>query len=227
MRPPIFKSKNEQVYTILHEAILVGELAPATRLIIDDIASRLSVSAIPVREAIRQLEAEGFVTMEAHVGATITPIYPNLVIEVFTLLEAMEIATSRAACQHMSARDWMTLEEMIRQMDVHAQDRAQWSRDNKALHQFICERAQMPLIQKMMGKTLAHWERLHMHYFRDVFAMRLEKIQEEHRQLLQAFKHRDADEAERIIRQHNRSALNAYLAHIRHDPLAEVNHDDE
>ncbi len=222
MRPPTFKSKNEQVYSILREAILQGELAPATRLVIDDIASRLGVSSIPVREAVRQLEAEGFVTFAPHVGATITPIYPNLIVEVFTLLEAMEVVTSRAACQHMTDADFVTLETMIRQMDANAHDRTQWSSDNKAFHQLICDLAQMPLMRKMMDKTLAHWERLQMHYFREVFASRVAAVQAEHWQLLEAFKRRDADAAEQIVRQHNRSALAAYWQHIQR---AEEQHD--
>lgn len=216
MRPPIFKSKNEQVYSVLLEAILQGELAPATRLVIDDIASRLGVSSIPVREAVRQLEAEGFVIFEPHVGATITPIYPNLVVEVFTLLEAMEAVTSRAACQHMTDADLAALEALLRKMDASAHDRVQWSSDNKAFHQLICDLAHMPLMRKLMDKTLAHWERLQMYYFREVFASRLEAIQAEHWQLLEAFKRKDADAAEHIVRQHNRSALAAYLQHIQH-----------
>ena len=55
-----FRSKNEIVYQQLRKSIIQGDFKPGTRLVIDQLALELGVSQIPIREAVRQLEADGF-----------------------------------------------------------------------------------------------------------------------------------------------------------------------
>ena len=64
-------TKQQFVYSTLRESILRCELAPGTRLVIDDLAKQFRVSIIPVREALRLLQSEGLVLSTAHVGATV------------------------------------------------------------------------------------------------------------------------------------------------------------
>ena len=71
---PAFQSKNQIIHGVLLDAIIQGEFPPSTRLIIDEMAAKFEVSPIPIREALRQLEADGFVSFEPHVGFTVTPI---------------------------------------------------------------------------------------------------------------------------------------------------------
>lgn len=122
-----FRSKNEAVYDALHQSIIQGEYQPGTRLVIDDLALKLGVSQIPIREAMKQLEADGFVTIEPYVGATITEINADFIYEVFALLESMEVICSRAACRNMSAADLEKLDDMISRMDDSANDPERWS----------------------------------------------------------------------------------------------------
>ena len=64
------RSKNELVYISLKTAIIQGELEPGSRLVIDELANKLGVSQIPVREALRQLEADGFVSIKPQITAS-------------------------------------------------------------------------------------------------------------------------------------------------------------
>src|SRR5260221_9915533 len=66
-------NKQERTYTILRDRIHSGSLAPLARLNIDALARELGVSPIPVREALRRLEAEGRVRFTPNVGAAGTP----------------------------------------------------------------------------------------------------------------------------------------------------------
>ena len=91
------RSKKELVSATLRNAILNGEFAPGMRLVIDDLAKQLGVSAIPVREALQQLSADGYVIIEPYLGARVAPIEAESVVEVFSLLETMEVVSSRAA----------------------------------------------------------------------------------------------------------------------------------
>jgi DNA-binding GntR family transcriptional regulator len=111
------RSKKELVIATLRNAILNGELTPGTRLVIDDLARQLGVSPIPVREALQQLDADGYVAIEPYLGARVTPIEAESVVEVFSLLEIMEVISSRAACQSMSDEDFAVLEQILLNMD--------------------------------------------------------------------------------------------------------------
>src|SRR5688572_27636588 len=155
---PIFRSKNELVYDALKHAILQSELAPGRRVVIDDLAAGMGVSQIPVREALRQLEADGFVTIEPYVGATVTPIHAGLITEIFALLEGLEVISSRAACVTMTEHDVRTLEERIVAMDALIGNPDSWSAENTRLHQFICQRAGMGLVERMMATAFSHWD---------------------------------------------------------------------
>ena len=211
---PAFQSKNQIIHGVLLDAIIQGEFAPSTRLVIDEMATKFEVSPIPIREALRQLEADGFVSFEPHVGFTVTPIHAGLIAEVFALLESMEIMSSCQACKLMTDADLDTLEALIKKMEGSMSDPIRWSQDNKTLHQFICECSQTWLIKKMMQKALDHWNRLQVYYFKDVFSHRVVIAQQEHRDILAALRLRDPQAVERVIRSHNRAALDAYLRYL-------------
>ena len=69
-----FKSKSEIVYDFLKLNILNGKLKPDERIAVADIAKILSVSGIPIREALTKLEAEGLITITPHIGASVVKI---------------------------------------------------------------------------------------------------------------------------------------------------------
>ena len=70
-------SKSEQAYTAVKGRIVDGTYSPGYRLVLAKIAEDLGVSVVPVREAIRRLEAEGLVKFERNVGATVSGIDPQ------------------------------------------------------------------------------------------------------------------------------------------------------
>lgn len=206
----VFKSKKEIVYETLRTDIVNGKFKPGTRLVIDELASQLGVSQIPIREAITQLEADGFVTIEPYVGATITQIDANFIFEVFALLEAMEVICSRAACRVMTDEEMDQVDAMIQKMDQSVDTPNVWSEQNREMHIFICKCARTELVTKMLSKVFDHWERLRLHYLTGVARNRIREAQQEHREILQALRLRDADKAEQAIREHNHRALAGY-----------------
>lgn len=210
-----FKSKKEVVYDQLREEILEGIHRPGTRLVIDELAIRLGISQIPIREAMRQLEADGFVIITPHVGATITNLDANFIYEVFAMLEAMEVISCREACKHITEDDIKTLDSMINQMDTHINHPNQWAQQNKDFHLFICDIAKTQLVRKMMLKVFDHWDRLRFHYLKDVLGFRIHEAQNEHKQILEAFRQRDSDNMKRIIYRHNQGALESYIKYLK------------
>src|SRR5258705_264454 len=71
-------------------AIVDGTLAPGAPLRQDAIARHFSVSAIPVREALRQLESEGWAKVEMNKGATVAQLTPFEAREIYEIRSALE-----------------------------------------------------------------------------------------------------------------------------------------
>jgi len=205
-----FRSKKDAITDALRQAITKGAFRPGERLVIDELASQFGASAIPVREALQQLQAEGLVTIQPYVGATVTAIEAGLIIEIFELLEALELISGRAACRQMSAADFAQFETLVREMDSLTSDLDAWSEANARLHQFICDCAAMPLVKSTLNRVLDQWSRLRSYYLNDVFAHRVGAAQQEHWQMYHAMKAGDEAQLERIVREHNRAARAAY-----------------
>ena len=208
------RSKKELVIETLRDAILSREFTPGTRLVIEDLANQLGVSPIPVREALQQLDADGYVVIEPYLGARVAPIEAESVIEVFSLLETMEVVSSRAACHHMSETDFAVLEKMLLKMDSLISDPELWSRENRYFHSFICDKSGTRLIGSLMSKVLDHWDRLHRYFLKDVFARRLPQAQREHWEIFRTLRTRDPARTEAVVRAHARGAMSAYQKHL-------------
>lgn len=206
----VFRSKNEVVYDYLHEAILQGEYEQGERLVIDELANKLGVSTIPIREALRQLEADGFVKIAPYVGATVTELGADSIFEIFALLETLEAISARSAIQHMTEKDIVHLDKLVKKMDACMDDHENWVKLNKEFHLQICQYAHTQLIKETMRKVLDHWDRLRAYYMKDVLVLRLEMAQVEHRQMVAAFYDGDAALLETLLRTHNKNALAAY-----------------
>jgi DNA-binding GntR family transcriptional regulator len=209
-------TKNAFVYETLREAIIRGELRAGERLIIDELARRYEVSIIPVREALRLLQSEGLVVSVAHVGATVAPMSRESVLEVFTLLEGLELVSSRAAAERATAAQLDDIERLVREMDdaIATDAPERWGDLNTEFHLAISRAAGMPILHQMMQRALDLWDRVRRHYFRGVLSRRARKAQIEHRSILQHLRRRELVALEESIRRHNQNALAAYTAYL-------------
>jgi DNA-binding GntR family transcriptional regulator len=209
-------TKQQAVYRTLRDAILRCELQPGARLVIDELARHLHVSIIPVREALRQLQAEGLVLSVAHVGGTVAPISHASVVEVFTVLEGLEVVATRAAAERISPADVTTLTDLVAAMDraIDGGSPGLWAELNARFHLAIARVAAMPMLLDMLQRAFDRWERVRRYYFSDVLIHRTRVAQAEHHALLAQMQARDLTRLEQTIRQHNQGALASYLAYL-------------
>src|SRR5690606_31786919 len=91
--------KQDKVYEALRSRILAGELTSGSRIRIDDVCRELNVSHIPVRDALKRLQSEGYVTTEPYVGTTVTDLPIEWVEEVFEIMEVLEMIGAKAVCR--------------------------------------------------------------------------------------------------------------------------------
>jgi DNA-binding GntR family transcriptional regulator len=211
-----YVTKQQYVYETLREAIIRCELPPGERLVIDELARRLDISIIPVREALRLLESEGLVFSVAHVGATVAPISRHSIIEVFTLLEGLETVSARAAALAADGADLSELDALVDEMDAALATDQQdaWAELNSRFHLAIATVSGMPMLEQMLGRALDHWDRVRRHFFTGVLARRADAAQSEHRDMVAYIRAGDADAVEQLARIHNRGALAAYTAYL-------------
>ena len=213
-------TKQQFVYETLRDAILRCEFQPGERLNIGVLAKRLGVSIVPIREALRLLESEGFILNVAHVGATIAPVSRQSILEIYTILEGLESVSTRAAVQLGRPEQFTELEAVIVGMDEalahgHADE---WIDLNSRFHLAIGRIAAMPLLEQMLQRVLAEWARVSRHLFKDVVLDRANAAQAEHRELVTRMQAGDVTGAERTVRKHNQGALAAYTEYLEANP---------
>lgn len=98
-------SKSQVAYDYLRDRIARHELSPGYRLVLQSIAGELAMSVVPVREAIRRLEAEGLVTYERNVGARVAMVDENGYVDAMQALGVVEGAATGLSAAAISAAD--------------------------------------------------------------------------------------------------------------------------
>lgn len=211
-----YHTKQEMVYHTVRDAILRGALSPGQRLVIDEIAQALQISHIPVREAIQILQSEGLVETIPHTGVRVTGVSRDSIIEVFTLIEGLELVATRTAAGRLTPNHTSTLAALLAEMDatLQAHDYQRWGDLNATFHRMIAMIAEMPLLLEMTDRVLRQWDRVRYHFFNQMMPYRAEQAQSEHRAILQAMRDNNDERLDQLVKQHNRNALSAYLAHM-------------
>jgi DNA-binding GntR family transcriptional regulator len=214
------RTKQEFVYQTLRDAIMTCELRPGERLVIDDLARRLKVSTIPIREALHMLQSEGLVVNVPHVGTTVAPVSRESIQDVFTVLEGLETVATKLVAERATAEDLETLAALVDRMDeaALAGHYEQWAELNTRFHLTISAIPKLALLREMTERVLARWGRVRRFYFRGVLVHRVAQAQQEHRAILAALRARNVAAVQDFVRRHNQAALAAYLGYLKEQP---------
>jgi len=210
------RTKQEFVYRTLRDAIMRCDLQPGERLVIDDLARRLEVSIIPVREALQVLQSEKLVVNVPYVGATVAALSRESIIDVFSVLEGLESVATRLATERAQVEDLEALGRIVARMDaaVAAGQSAEWADLNTQFHLAISALPGLDLLKDMTARTLDRWDRVRRFYFNGVLVRRVAVAQEEHRAILEAMLARDVPRLQDLVRAHNQGALASYLSYL-------------
>jgi DNA-binding GntR family transcriptional regulator len=132
-------TKQERVYQAIRERILSGAYGPGSRVVIDALAEEFSVSALPVREAIRRLEAEGLVIFRPNAGAQVAPAEPGVFDEEMTVLAVLEGYATALAAPELDGAAIDRLSEITDSMveAMEQLDSLRFGRLNQEFHQVI------------------------------------------------------------------------------------------
>jgi DNA-binding GntR family transcriptional regulator len=179
--------------------VISGQLPAGTKIDQDALAAEFSVSRMPVREALRQLGAEGFVTILPHRGAVVTALSPAEVEEIYEIRAALEGVAARHASQTLTADDLARLRKVLATMRNEKQIDT-WVALNAEFHNAINQASMRPRLLELIQR----FREQSQPYIR-LYVQRLHKsaqARKEHRTILEALADRDADRAEAAVRAH-------------------------
>jgi DNA-binding GntR family transcriptional regulator len=201
----------------LRAMILRGELQQGDLLRQDALAARLGVSRIPVREALRQLEAEGLVSMVPHRGATVAMLPPGEILELYEIRALLEPEVLRLAIPNLAETDLAAAERILEVYDAALAAGAKvhsWGQYNLDFHETLyrpSRRAQSLTIIRNLHHKTDLYTRLQLlvpgGYLR-------ERAREEHHAILDACRARDAERACAALAAHIREAGRSLVAFL-------------
>jgi DNA-binding GntR family transcriptional regulator len=206
------RTKKDFVVEYLRDYILSGRLGPGERLLQGEIAERLSVSPTPVREALRQLEAEGVLSHTPHHGVEVEGVNLEDVQEIYLIRGAIESLATLQAVDKFTENDLRRL-VIIQQSIQDCIDKGELE-DLRVLnydfHMLIYRAAEMPQLMQIIYRlwTKFPWDTLH------ILPGRARNAETEHRRIIEAIKSRDRELAASEMKNHIRSgakALKEYL----------------
>jgi DNA-binding GntR family transcriptional regulator len=158
--PPVV-SKSERAYEALRQRIEDGTYGPGQRLVLDRIARELDVSPVPVREAIRRLEAEGFIVFERNVGAQVAAIDPAEYAHTMQVLALLEGAATALAAPELGAdriAEAVRINDEMR-LTLDQFDPVRFTHLNHEFHQVLCAGCPNPHLRGLIERE---WSRLGM-----------------------------------------------------------------
>ena len=196
-RPP---SLNEVVYAELRRQILWGEIAAGSTLSVRRLSEQFRVSPMPVRDAIRRLEAEELVEVTPRSSTRVSLVSPDAVREIAEVRSRLEALAARLAVPNLTSADVKRLRELLRAMQEAAtrNDPEAWHQGNAEFHRVVIHRSGNRLLMRM---TDGLWDRSIRHFSARVLSQaHFRRLRhKEHQRIVQAIVSRDPDEVEQAL----------------------------
>lgn len=204
------RTAQQLAYEVLRRSILNGTLRPGTRLTQTQVASQLSLSTTPVREALRRLAGEELVRIDAHRGAIVRGLDPDELREIYELRLLLEPLGIRKAVANISEQQLAEAEALHQRMEDHS-DMDLWSQWNREFHAVFARSCNSPNLNRILRglrDSAARYVRWSSVVDPDYSVI----ANQEHQQLIDACRARDADKAAEIEREHLKKTLEVALA---------------
>ena len=208
------KSMSEEVYDILKSEILENKLKPGEKLVEMEISKRLNVSRTHVREALKQLEQERFVTNFPRKGSIVSEISVHDAIEIYEVREYLEGLLIKQLCLNVSRRDIKELEIIVDDMEktISKNDRPNLYKLHSEWTEKIVELSSNEFLKSQINVVYENLERL-----RSVSLYKWEHMVEaynETKNILEAIIDGDEVKAEKLARTHVINAKNRFIENM-------------
>lgn len=212
-KPSQMISKQQYAYKLLRARILDGTYGPGFRLVIDQIAKEIQTSAIPVREAIRQLESDGLIQYKPYSGAVVTPPNENEYLETLSFLAIIEGYATALSSKYFPDERLQELHAINEKMKqaIEELDFVKFGELNRSFHSLTYEYCDNKYLVENIKAT---WNRLDsIRRAGSAFiTVRARESIEEHDEIIRILKEkRPQQEIELFVRNHKLNTVNAFL----------------
>jgi DNA-binding GntR family transcriptional regulator len=194
----------------LKRAILSGALPGGTRLIQADLANQLNISTTPVREALRDLVAVGLIRFDAHRGAVVKEMDVSELLEIYELRRLLEPFSIRKVAEKITTEE-IEAAEVVQQSMEKAEDPSSWVELNWEFHSLLESAAHTHRLQEMV-KATQNLAAIYVAHSLNLNPERMAEGNRQHRALLAALRHHNADKAAKVLTEHLDGTLAAILA---------------
>jgi len=208
--PPAQRSASAQVVAHVKEAIRSGRLAPGQRLLESELTGRLGMSRGPVREALAQLQVEGFIDVEPHRGARVHQMSRDEMADLFHVRALLAGDAARLAASHVDDGDNRAhlSAQLARQVGLRGSaDLAAYAAANVEFHTIVDEMCANPLLASMLDQLqtrVGPFMSLAQSRYRD-------RLLEHHITIAQAILAGDGRTAARTMRRHINATLQVIM----------------
>lgn len=199
------RTAHEYVLRALREAIVDGQMAGGTRIIQSEIASQLKVSVTPVREALRDLVAEGLVVFDPHRGALVRSLDLKEVQEVYELRMVLEPLLVRRSMGQISSVQIARAEELCTAMESTESVTA-WAELNRQFHEALAppgESSKLSSIIAGLRDSASAFVGISLRANPE----RLAQSNDEHARLVKLYRQRDVEEVVSLTVEHLKTTL--------------------
>jgi DNA-binding GntR family transcriptional regulator len=212
-------TKPDLVCATLREAIISGVFEPGEHIGQQELAEQLNVSATPVREALRKLEALSILTYEPHRGARVTRSDARTAEEIYRVRGLLEGLAVEKAASSIGERELEELEQLaadtmalVPQGKVDAEGLIGFRKANYEFHKALCNASGMAVVPEIVENL---WARVPVptELF-IVIGTRARSAAEEHIQIMEAVRNRDGSRARCMMEVHIDNARIAYVAYL-------------
>ncbi|WP_026250178.1 GntR family transcriptional regulator [Streptomyces sp. ATexAB-D23] len=214
-RPAPAASKSRVAYEWIRERITSGAFGPGYRLVLTTLAGRLGMSVVPVREAISHLTAEGLVTFEPNVGASVSMADPDRYIHAVEVITVLESAATALSTPHLTRPDMAQARKLNAAMRTALGqfDFRRFTALNQEFHHTLYSRCPNPRLLELVD---GEWSRLG-HMRDSIFGLVPHRPKEsvcEHDELLDLIEGDGTpDRIEQAVRLHRTRSLDAFRTH--------------
>jgi DNA-binding GntR family transcriptional regulator len=203
------KILHEEIADNLREMIMSGELREGDKIKENELCDWMGISKTPLREALRVLSAEGLIRLIPNRGAYVTTPTFEEIKEMFDVMSVLEGACARAAAEKMSEEDLSKLEKLHKRLEEQydCRDQKEYIHQNNSYHALVQELAGNKTLNQIVNGLR---QKILLYRFQSLnLPGRFEQSIQEHRSLLGAFRDRDPEKAEMLMKSHLKKQCDA------------------
>lgn len=204
--PELGATAEQEAYRFLFEAICQGRLVTGQRIVAETIAAELSMSRMPVREALRRLHTEGLVILRPNRGAIVRGLNAEEIQDIFDMRVALEGLAIRVAATRCTDDHLRTLERLLDDMDASVGNFELWVQRHCAFHEFLCGISGRTRLYEQICSLYTLIEGP-MRLWIEQATFRRKRARDAHQELIDALRTRDPEIAERVMREHIESTV--------------------